>query len=122
MTMIPYGPLWCWVLTGADQMFFSQPTLAGLGPWALTLADDESCTARCQHETQYIADDHPGRPEALTPPIQCGIVASEDATGRWLCDYHHSVYWTCSQCRAPLAAGQGGYCSWACQEAATEDT
>jgi hypothetical protein len=29
MTLVPYGPLWCWNLSGENAVYFSQPTLEG---------------------------------------------------------------------------------------------
>jgi hypothetical protein len=108
MTYIPQIPLWCWVLQGADALFFSQPTHALLCEPPQLTADGRflalgaletrwldglgACVARCQHTTQFVMDDGPGEmdplTEALTPPIQCGVVAGVDALGRYFCHVH----------------------------------
>jgi hypothetical protein len=119
MTYIPHGPLWCWVLQGEDQLFLSQPTVAW-APWVdggvLALTDRVACT-RCQHETRFCLDDQPYNLDTgagLTPPVQCGRVASLDRRGRWLCDFHMLTYWECYHCRAPVPDGEGGFCTPAC--------
>jgi hypothetical protein len=51
----------------------------------------------------------------LTPPVQCGRVASLDRRGRFLCAYHMLTYWECYHCRADLPQGEGGFCTPACR-------
>jgi hypothetical protein len=118
MTYFPYGPLWCWVLQGEDPLFFSQPTLAWLPGEVRFLTDRVACVARCQEETQFVMDDQAydlDHQRGLTPPVQCGRVASLDPRGRFFCDYHRLCHWECYHCRAALPHGEGGFCTPACQ-------
>ena len=121
MTYIPDGPLWCWVLQGADVVFFSQPTCIWEGTAPRWLGDLPACVARCGFQKHVVLDDRPfdlEHPEAcLTPPIQCGAVAQLDPLGRFLCGWHWSESWTCRACGADLPHGQGGLCSEACRRA-----
>jgi hypothetical protein len=118
MTYIPVEPLWCWVLTGADQMFLSQPTMAWGEGEAYFFTDWRACVARCQHETQFYLDDQPYALDTgagLTPPVQCGQVASLDTRGRYFCGYHMQTRWACFHCHALVPDGEGGFCSQACR-------
>src|SRR5262249_52196103 len=121
MTYVPYAPLWCWALQGEDVMFFSQPTESSLcrparlepdgtlwldTPTVHRFPPPGPCVARCQHETRFVLEDAVydlEDPEpSLTPPIQCGRVARVGPDGRWLCDTHYALAWTCAWCLGPL--------------------
>jgi len=115
MPYIPDVPLWGWMVQGADVVYFSQPTVAWLHDELMYLGHRSSCVARCQHHYRYVLDHE--LPPRLTPPRQCGRVAALDLQGRYYCAYHMSSHWECIICDAPLAQGEGGCCSEACQTA-----
>jgi hypothetical protein len=124
MTYVPRVPLWCWVLQGADVMFFSQPTeaifveppllaedgrlraLGAMKRWFL--GDRAACVARCQDLTYFVLDhdafDRGEWDRAVAPPVQCGRVARLDPLGLFLCDDCYRKRWGWRWCGASLPA------------------
>lgn len=111
MTLVPYGPLWCWNLSGEDAVYFSQPTLGGDGPSLVPISGAGACVARCHFASRL------GEPEGdiWTCDIQCARVATLAPDGTYLCVYDVERFWTCQECGAWLPDGHGGCCD-GCQQ------
>lgn len=107
MTMVPYGPLWCWNLLGPDAVFFSQPTLLWAGPRPVPVSDRHGCVARCQFQSCFEEPEGSTR----THMIQCGHVALLDASGSYRCELHHPQRrLSCAWCDELQAAGSAKAC------------
>src|SRR5438552_3132112 len=115
MTMVPYGPLWCWSLLGEDAQFFSQPPFAWEGSDFVQLREDRGCIARCAFASWMAEADDSHR----TGLIQCAQVARLTPDGQHLCQYHFWVLWCCRVCNAVLSSQEDTYCSPLC--AASDD-
>jgi hypothetical protein len=113
MTAVPYGPLWCWSLTGEDTVFFLQKTIVWEGAVPRVVDGAGHCVARCEEQSWLREADG----SHTTPPIQCSQLAGVNRHGRFLCDWHMHEAWTCARCGAVLPSGEGDYCSSHCAEA-----
>lgn len=107
MTMVPYGPLWCWNVQGEDVVYFSQPTLAPVGPRPVLVSERTGCVARCQFQSWLEEMDGSTRTHA----IQCGRVPQLTRDGEYRCTFHHPErLQSCAWCDELAATGSTKAC------------